>query len=358
MPMDKKAFLDDDGPFLSSDNINFKNWSVVGAELLLKGGYTCIGRSVEVEVRLYDIFWGRQILGKKFLGKIGDHRRLMHRIGNEIVRTLTGINGVFLTRLAFVSTNGKHKEIYISDFDGRNIRRVTSDKSIAMLPNWSPQGGSIIYSSYKDGWAMLYTKGLSSGKVRKISGKKGLNIGACYVPGSKNLALTLSYEGNPDIYMIDQRGKIIKRLTSHWGADISPSFSPDGKIMAFVSDRSGSPQIYVKDLAKGREERLTFEGKYNTSPAWSSMNRLAFSQMQDAVVDIFTMNPDGTNIVRLTENQGNNEDPCWSPDGRYIIFSSNRTGEYHLYIMNANGQNQSRITYLEGAQTAPSWSPF
>jgi TolB protein len=62
-------------------------------------------------------------------------------------------------------------------------------------------------------------------------------------------------------------------------------------------------------------------------------------------------------LRRLTEDGGNNEDPCWSPDGRYIVFSSNRKGRYHLYLMNANGLNQRRITFLKGDQTAPSWAP-
>ena len=83
-PMDKRSFLDEDGPFLTPDNIRFRNWSVIGAELLLKGGYITIGRNIEVDIRLYDAFWGRQILGKKFLGKVDDYRQLMHRIGNEI----------------------------------------------------------------------------------------------------------------------------------------------------------------------------------------------------------------------------------------------------------------------------------
>jgi TolB protein len=80
--------------------------------------------------------------------------------------------------------------------------------------------------------------------------------------------------------------------------------------------------------------------------------------MANGLSDIFTIAADGRNLRRLTENQSNNEDPSWSPDGRYIIFSSSREGEYHLYMMNANGQNQRRITFLKGEQTSPAWSPY
>ncbi len=356
-PMDKEAFLQEKDTPLRLENIHFKDWSVIGAELLLTGGFTSVGQSLEIEIRLFDVFWGRQILGKRVLGDIRDYRFLMHRVGNEIIRELTGQEGIFLTRLAFVGNASGHKEIYVSDYDGHNVRQITKDNSIALLPRWSPDGIKIMYNSYKDGGPMLYMKDISTGTVKRISSRSGLNIGACWSPDGKKVALTLSRKGNPDIFTIDLNGKITNQLTSHWSIDVSPSFSPDGNRIAFVSNRSGSPQIYVQDLNSGREERLTFEGKYITSPSWSSRNRIAFVSMDEGHFNLYAMNPDGGRLLRLTENQGNNEDPCWSPDGRYIVFSSNRTGRYHLYIMTANGQNQTRITFNRGDQTAPSWAP-
>lgn len=357
-PMEREAFLEQDDSSQTPQKINLKNWSVIGAELLLKGRYTCIGQSVELEVRLYDVFWGRQILGRRVLGKIPRYRSLMHRVGNEIIYALTRHKGMFLSRVAFVGTSTGHKEIYISDYDGHNVQQITSDKSIALLPRWSPLGDKITYTSYKHGGPMLYIKDFTTGRVRRVSARKGLNIGAGWAPDGKKVALTMSHGGNPDIYTIDLAGKIINRITNHWGIDVSPTFSPDGNKIAFVSNRSGSPQIYIKDLLQGKEERLTFEGNYNSSPNWSSLNRIAFSGVSDGRFNIYTMDPDGRKLRRLTENQGNNEDPCWSPDGRYIVFSSNREGKYHLYIMNANGQNQRRISFLKGEQTSPSWSAY
>jgi TolB protein len=355
-PMDKSAFIEESPP-LTKEDIRFKDWSVIGAELLLTGGYTCIGTSVEVEVRLFDVFWGKEILGKRALGTIKDYRSVMHRLGNDIIQLLTGHRGIFLTKLAFVGNETGHKEIYISDFDGFNTRRITSDRSIALLPRWSPDGKSLLYNSYKDGGPMLYVRNLQNGSVRCVSGRKGLNIGAAWMPDGKSLALTLSGKGNPDIYLIDLKGKRLKRLTHYWGIDVSPAISPDGKKMAFVSNRSGYPQIYILDLEKGTESRLTFEGEYNTSPAWSSLGRIAYTSKDGGLFNIVTIDPEGGDVRQLTENQGNNEDPCWSPDGHYLVFSSDREGQYHLYIMTANGQNQRRITFMKGDQTAPSWSP-
>jgi len=357
-PMDKGAFLEAPGDAGNLDVTQFKNWSVIGAELLLKGGYHLEGDELEIDVKLYDVFSGRQILGKRMTGRAAGHRYLVHRLAGEIIKLLTGNEGIFQSKLAFVGTATGNKEIYVCDFDGYNPVQITRDKSIALLPRWSPDGGNILFTSYKDGGGpKLYLKEWPGGAVRRISGDAGLNIGAGWAPDGRSIALTRSGKGSPDIYLIDPKGKNIRQLTNHWGIDVSPTFSPDGSRIAFVSNRSGSPQIYVKDLRSGSEERITFEGRYNTSPSWSALDRIAYVSMQDGNFDIFAIDPDGRRLMRLTDGQGNNEDPCWSPDGRYLAFSSNRTGRYQIYMMTANGQNQKRLTSGAGEQTAPSWAP-
>jgi TolB protein len=282
----------------------------------------------------------------------------MHRLADEIIRALTGEPGIFSTKVAFVGTATGQKEIYTADYDGFNVRQITADKSISMLPRWSPDGRKLMLVSYRGGGGpVLYMKEMDSGGLKRISAREGLNIGAAWAPDGTKLATTLSVDGNPDIYTIDTSGRILERLTNHWGIDVSPSFSPNGQKLAFVSNRSGSPQVYVRDLAGGTEERLTFEGNYNTSPAWSSLDKIAYTSMNQGRFEIFSINPDGTQPRQLTEDQGNNEDACWSPDGRYIMFSSSREGgAYHLYMMTANGQNQRRISFFQGQQTSPSWS--
>ena len=173
IPMEKEAFLDQDGPLLTSDNIRFHNWSILGAELLLKGGYTCIGNRVEVEARLYDTFRGTQIFGRKFLGKIDESRVLSHRIGNEIILAVTGYNGLFLTRFAFVNKiigndNNIVKEIYVCDFDGHNAKQITFENGFALLPIWSQSGDRILYNSIREGGTMLFMRDLKEEKTYSI----------------------------------------------------------------------------------------------------------------------------------------------------------------------------------------------
>lgn len=366
-PLDKESFLEDGAGPENLEDIRFDNWSAIGAELLLKGTYDCVGRTVEVEARLFDVYTGRQILGKRILGEIEDHRYIMHRLGDAILKKLTGEPSIFLSKLAFEGNTTGYKEVYLCDFDGHNVQQITNDKSIALLPKLSPNGKQITYNSYKDNENVLYIQEINSGEVRPISKRPGINISGSFLSKGKRLALTLSQGDNEDIFIIDQKGKIKKRLTTHWAIDVSPSFSPNENKMAFVSNRSGSPQIYVKDLDSGEEERLTYEGEtiqgfpfestYNTSPSWSRRNRIVFESMTDGNFDIFTMDPDGGRLAKLTQNQGSNENPAWSPDGRYIVFSSNRKGKYHLYFMNANGQNQRRISFMQGDQRCPDWGP-
>jgi len=355
-PLDKDSFIEGPQSGITGDTIHFKDWSVIGATLLLKGGYSCIGEQLKVEIRLFDVFSGRQLYGKRVLGLVEQSRYLMHRLGNDIMLTLAGHSGPFLTKLAFVGTSSGHKEIYISDYDGHNLEQITQHNTITISPRLSPLGDKMIYTSFRNSRTMLFMHDMIKKSVTKISDRKGLNISAAWKPNGREIALTLTVSGNPDIYLIDLTGKILKRLTKNWGIDVSPAFSPDGNKMAFVSNRSGSPQVYILDLITNRVERLTFEGNYNTSPAWSKLDRISFAGSADGHFDIYTISPDGEGLYRVTHNQGNNEDPCWSPGGRYIAFSSKRTdSNHHIFIANANGQNQRQMTFFKGDQLSPSW---
>ena len=113
LPMDRNSFLDEDGTGITSDNINFRNWNLIGTEVLIKGSYNCIGRNLEVNVRVYDPILGKQVFGKRFYGKTDEYRQLMHRVGDEIVLKLLGTQGVFSSKFLFVNTSTGNKEIII-----------------------------------------------------------------------------------------------------------------------------------------------------------------------------------------------------------------------------------------------------
>lgn len=356
--LDPESFLEDPKQAgLLQHTINFMNWTVIGAELLIKGGFKYNGALLEVELRLFDTFSGRLIVGRRYTGRMEDHRRIIHRFCEEVILRLTGHPGIFTSQIAFVSTTTGVKEIYTADFDGYDPKQFTKTGAITLFPAWSSDGRWLAYTDYSRRRPDLFVRNIKEKRGTVVS-LEGLSITPAWVPGQFALAASLSHEGNPSIYLLSGNGKILRKLTHHWGIDVAPTWSPDGKQFAFVSNRSGSPQIYTKNVRGGNVRRLTYEGNYNTSPQWSPRgNYIAYVGSSNGLFDIYLIGPDGRGPIQLTHNAGNNESPTWSPDGTLIAFSSTREGPSRIYVMNANGTDQRRLLVLAGEQTNPSWSP-
>jgi len=355
--MNREAFLVDPQTDAGFTNVIFHDWTSIGAELLVTGGVLVKDNLLDIELRLYDTFKEKLLVAKRYKGAVSDQRRIIRRFCSDVIFSLTGDRGIFDTEIAFVSTSSGTKEIYICEFDGYNIRRVTHTKSITLTPTWSSDGQWIAYTSYARGKPDLYIKHLKEKRGTVVS-KKGVNITPAWLPNKLELAATLSFSGDPEIYLLTGTGKVTKRLTNNKGIDVSPTWSPDGKNMAFVSKRSGTPQIYVKNLDSGQVNRLTFQGRYNTQPSWSPKgDKIAYSGMERGRNNIFVIDIDGQGPIQLTHNEGDNESPSWSPDGNLIVFSSTREGPSRIYVMTSYGTDQRRLLSLKGQQTQPKWSP-
>ena len=352
-----EAFLADiANPAIIRPNIQFENWTGIGAELLVTGGLYMKNGLVEVELRMFDTFKHRLVVGKKYRALPRDLRRVVRRFCSAILFNLTGSRGYFDSEIAFLSNGSGKKEVFICDFDGFSPRQFTRNRAITLFPAWSSDRKWIAYTAFNKGKPDLYIKNVSQKRGYVLS-KKGINIKPAWFPGRFELAATLSFSGDQEIYLLTGTGKIIKRLTHKRGIDVSPTWSPDGKKMAFVSKRSGRPQIYIKTIETGVVERLTFEGKYNTQPDWSPKgDKIAYSAMRNGHIDIFVIGLDGGDPVQLTYNSGDNEAPSWAPDGSLIAFSSTREGPVRIYVMTAYGTDQRRLLSMPGEQSDPAWS--
>ena len=355
--LDRGAFLfDPERNDVTLANLNFQNWTVVGAELLITGYYELRNDKVSIELRLFDTFRARRVLGKKYSGGLSNQREIILRFCIDVINYLTGSQGVFSSKIAFVSNGTGNKEIYTCEFDGYDPRRLTNNNTITLFPAWSTDGKWMAFTSYRDGNPDLYIRNLSQGQETKIA-KQGINITPAWVPKKLDLAATLSFSGDQEIYLLTGSGKIIKRLTDSRGIDVSPSWSPDGNQFAFVSDRSGSAQIYIQDLVSGKVRRLTYEGRKNTQPSWSPRgDKIAYTSEMNGGHNIFVIGLDGQDPVQLTYDSRDNEAASWSPDGSLIVFSSNREGPSRIYVMTAYGTDQRRLLVLAGEQTNPKWS--
>lgn len=355
--LDPESFLiKPEGHGIIAPDINFRNWTTIGAELLITCGFALKDNIVDMELRLFDTFKGRLLVGKRYRGWSEDMRRMLHRFCDEVIFNLTGKWGIFSSEIAFVSTGTGNKEIFICEFDGHNPRQFTHTKNITLSPAWSSDAKWIAYTAYPRGTPGLYIKHRSE-KRGSVFAQEGVKLDPAWIPGKFQLAATLSHQGDPEIYLLTGTGKIIKRLTYSAGIDVSPAWSPDGKKMAFVSKRGGTPQIYIKDLATGQVNRLTFEGKYNQQPSWSPRgDKIAFTGMADGQINIYVVGVDGSGMMQLTRDAGDNESPSWSPDGSLIVFSSNREGPTRLFVMTAYGTEQRRLLAMPGNQNNPEWS--
>ncbi|WP_457553565.1 Tol-Pal system beta propeller repeat protein TolB [Desulfobacula sp.] len=337
--------------------INFRDWTGIGADLLITGGISEVAGKITLKLRLFDTFNTKLLIGKIYTGPQSQLRKMIHLFCSEISHQLTGKWGIFNSKIAFVSTVNGKKEIFSCDFDGQNIKQITFHKSISLSPAWSFDSKWLAYVSYARGKPDLFIKNLEE-KRGSIVNHKGMNISPDWMPGQLKLAAALSFSGDQEIYLLTIKGEIIKRITTTWGIDVSPSFSPDGKKIVFTSKRTGTPQIYMKDIESGGVQRLTFDGNNNTSAAFSPDGRMiAYVGIEKNHIDIFVMNLDSGLPVQLTKDAGDNEDPSWSPDGSMLVFTSTRQGNVpRIFVMNSSGSDPRRLLKLKGQQTQPAWS--
>ncbi len=337
----------------------FKEWlNVVKVEGLIKGGYRISGNTIEVEMYLYDTARGVQELGKRYRYPRSNWRLLAHRFANSVLERYTGQKGIFHTQLAFVSRRSiKHRgEIYIMDWDGAQLRRVTRNGQGNNAPVWSPDGKWLAYSSFKTRVPGVFILPTNGGREFRVSSRRDQAIGGAFSPDSRYFAYSQLTGRNYEIYRYDMFSRVRKRLTRNFGVDVTPSFSSDGKKIVFSSGRNGNPQIYVMNVNGSGVRRISQRGTYNTEPEWSPRgDRIAFTgRVTDgSSIDIVTVNPDGSDLRRLTGGQRRNESPTWSPDGRNIAFSSDRSGQKYIYVMTSAGTQLKRLQLGQ----EPSWSP-
>ncbi len=348
--IDKASYIE--GP---AQPFHPQNWTPLGIEAVVKGNVSG-ERTITVTISLYNTLEAGPILSKQYQGEKDLMRQLAHTIANDIYQALTGVPGVFRTRIAFVAEQEGEKSIYLMDWDGERVKKLGLKGTLMLTPHWKPDGSQLFYSSERGRQWGLYLLDFLKMTEKKIFSSKGTNMAGDFFPQGDKVIFSSSKEGTPDLFVLSLRDRTLKKLTATYGIEVSPSVSPDGNMIAFVSDRGGSPQIYLMRSDGSDVRRITFEGSYNTSPSWSPKgDRIVFS-CRRGKNQICMVKPDGSELVQLTE-QGNNEDPSFSPDGRYISFSSDREKTKGIFIMRANGEVQQRVSPKGLRSTGPRWSP-
>ena len=355
--LDPRSFLADLGA--EGLGVDPPKWKDVGAFGVIKYRVTRAGGDVVLDARLYEVEKGKAaVLSRSYRGK--EVRTLVHAWCNEVVQYYTGEPGFFGSKIAFVTRSSGGKQVMAMDFDGHGAHSLTRNSSLNILPDWSPDGSKVAFTSYMRNNPDLYIVGAGGGRPRRVSKHPGMNTGASWSPDGSKIALTLSKDGNPEIYVISAAdGQILRRLTDNRGIDTSPVWSLDGREIAFVSDRHGGPQIFVMNADGSNQRRVSRNGDYNTTPVWSPRKGkriLAYTTRDQGHYDIVTLDIETGEMVRVTQGQGNNEEPSFSPNGRAIAFASTRKEGAGIYIANTDGSGKQRRVY-KGSATSIDWGP-
>ncbi len=277
----------------------------------------------------------------------------------------------FESRIVFASNRDGDWDIYSMDVNGDNVVQLTDHPATDEYPAASPNGRRIAFISERDVTPDLYVMDSDGDNVIRLTHDDFLKGQLNWTPDGKKIAFSSfrNVIGNWEIYLMDADGSNLINLTKDKMWDESPSWSPDGRKMAFVSFRDGgfnTPwHIFVMNADGTGRRNLTADTnlRRNWGPSWSPDGRkIAFDSLRHFVpapsrTDIFVITADGKELEQLTDGPGSSRSPVYSPDGRKIAFASNRDGDANLYLMDVDGRNTVKLTRTPPGidNVNPSW---
>ncbi len=347
------------------EQVAFPDWRIVEVDALVTGRLIeeAPGRYTIV-FQLFDVARSEQILGYRLTADRDELRAAGHRVSDMVFEALTGIRGVFGTRIAYVNEqrNGDSRlyQLVVSDADGMDPQVIAESSQPLMSPSWSPDGRRIAYVSFEGGDSAIYVQTLRTGTRERVSARAGVNASPAFSPDGRQLALVLSMgEASLNIYTLDLSSQVISRVTNSQAIDTEPVWSQDGRTIFFMSDRAGGPQIYrVAAQAGSRAERITREGAYNARPRISPDGRSLAVIHNDrgnfriAVVDI------QSGRTEVVTRGSNDESPSFAPNGAQIIYATREGGRGVLSAVSTDGRIRQEIASVDGDVREPVWGPF
>ncbi|MDO9419930.1 MAG: Tol-Pal system beta propeller repeat protein TolB [Herminiimonas sp.] len=350
----------DTGSVLTENSaVNLADWKSKGADALVVGSVQRLsdGR-FDVKYRLFDTNKGTQLSSLALANQPQFIRVSAHKIADDIYEKLTGIRGVFATRIAYVTKSGKEFRLEIADSDGEGTQVALRSNEPIISPAWSPDGTKVAYVSFENKKPVVYIQDLVSRKRTVASNFKGSNSAPSWAPDGNRLAVALSRDGLTQVYVVNADGTNPRRLSNSNGIDTEPQFSADGQSIFFTSDRSGGPQIYKMSANGGEARRVTFSGAYNISPRISPDGKfLAYISRREGKFQLFTLDLTNGQEQRLSDTV-KDESPSFSPNGKYLMYATESGRRGTLAVVSVDGQVKQRLTTQAGDIREPTWGPF
>ncbi len=365
----------------SYSNPALEKWQAGGVTYFVASQMKSSGSGIEAKFKAFSVTSKKEIFAASFNVDQVNLRQRSHQIADQIYRAVTGKPSIFNSKIVFVSDRSSTKketmkELYIMDFDGRRVERLTNFNSMVISPSVAPDNSKIMFSVIAAHREVsrnkvrtiknidLKTFDLATKKISTISDRPGINSGAIFSARGNVIYLTLSYTGNADIYEMNLATGALRKVTTHYGDDVDPSINREGTLMTFLSNRAGRAHIYTMD-PNGTEkgvDRISFVGQFNATPRFSPDGKeIVFTSWVDNGFDIYRIDSAGKNLVRLSKDFGSNEEPVFSPDGEFIVFTSKRVisrkkAVQDVYIMNREGEIMGQLTQDFGRCFSPQWT--
>lgn len=345
----------------TSAEIDYRDWRLIGSEALVIGEVTEQSLGVfEVYFELYDVASEKRLIGNRFTG-VGRNqlRELAHHIADLIYFELTGVKGIFSTRIAYVTKENGRFQLHVADVDGHNPVTILQSSEPILSPAWSSDGQYLAYVSYTQGKSAIYRQHLRTGKRDIVVSHAGINGAPAWSPDGTSMAMTLSKDGNPEIYIYRFADRALRRLTNHFSIDTEPVWVGNGSAVLFTSDRSGVPQLFRVSVSGGQPERLTFEGNYNARPTLSPDGKtvaLVHGRKGQGYV-IAAMDLDSGRLDLLTDGQLD-ESPSFSPNGQTIIYTTTVDRDEFLQTVSVDGRVRQKLALNHAKVRESAWSPF
>ena len=348
----------------SGVDVDFDDWSILGVEAVVVGRVSQTGENAySVQFQLFDVYGRDQLVGYRMPASRGTMRRVAHRAADMIYEKLTGIKGVFDTKVAYVTSQGRGAQqlysLFVADQDGENEFKIMESKDPIMSPAWSPDSRRLAYVSFEGSRSSIFIQTLRTGHRIQVSSRPGINGAPAFSPDGRKLVVTLGgVDGNLDIYVLDINSRATKRLTTHRAIDTEGSWSPDGRYIYFTSDRSGGPQSYRVSADGGDPERITFEGGYNARPRMSpDGSKLAMVHLDRGNYRIAVMDIRRKDLLVLSAGR-QDESPSFAPNSDTLIYATRQNRDGVLESVTADGLIRQRLASGQGDVREPVWSPF
>lgn len=352
--------------------INWSQWQSIdqGLEFVVVGQVASGDQAgtYNVQFQLVSVLSHRALLGQIYHNVPANQlRNLAHHISDLVYQTITGMRGIFSTRLAYVEVaQGQHGPLYrllVSDADGYNSQLLLQQPYNPIAsPIWSPNGQELAYVTYWNNRMVIDTITLATGERHMIAAFPGINSAPAWSPNGQEMAMALSmgHGAKTDLYLMNLKTRHLTRLTD-FATNTSPRFSPDGQHLLFTSDRSGEPQIYQMNLQTRQTKRLTFQGFKNFSAVYTPDGQSIVFMYQgssgDGAINIAKLNL-SSGVMQVLTDGNLDKSPSIAPNGQMLIYANYDGTQGVLAETSINGRIHLQLPATQGSAQSPAWSPF